>query len=271
MKKKFLQCEMIRCHSVNKVFLTLLSGRVLSFLEPRASRLFSHALLGSSLRPIFPAWQRTQLIHHGFTRLLFLFLRGCVLGKGRRWFVFFVRVSGLSWGQFFPHVVQFISQGFDQGFFFTRWNGRIGQQLMLLNSQVGAPFQQGVLQQLSLVKLHQLIKLLFRDHQDFVHGAAWGWKAHVPGFIRGVDVVDGEGNRGRRGRHEVDRCKRDTVPHSPRPVPDVCGSDTPHTCSDDAGSCAHCTVYCTCFANVHNRFARRRIGGWHRRAAPSSV
>ena len=109
---------MIRCHSVNKVFLTLLSGRVLSFLEPRTSRLFSHALLGSSLRPIFPARQRTQLIHHGFTRLLFLFLRGCVFGKGRRWFVFFVRVSGLSWGQFFPHVVQFISQGFDQGFFF---------------------------------------------------------------------------------------------------------------------------------------------------------
>ena len=147
---------------------------VFLFFLPRASHLFSHALLGSSLRPIFPAWQRTQLIHRGFTRLLFLFFRGCVFGKGRRRFVFFVRVSGLSKGQFFPHVVQFISQGFDQGFFFTRWNGRIGQQLMLLDSQVGAPFQQGVLQQLSLVKLHQLIKLLFRDHQDFVHGVAWG-------------------------------------------------------------------------------------------------
>ena len=36
----------------------------------------------------------------------------------------------------------------------------------------------------------------------------WGQKAHVPVFIREVVVVvDGGGNRGRRGRHEVDRCK----------------------------------------------------------------
>ena len=99
------------------------SARVLSFFEPRTFHLFSNALLGLSVRPIFPAWQRMQLVHHGFARLLFLFFRGrrrCVFGQGGRGFVFFVRVRGLSSFQFFLYVIQFISKGFDQGIFFDR-------------------------------------------------------------------------------------------------------------------------------------------------------
>ena len=112
-----------------------------------------------------------------------------------------------------------------------------------------------------------------------------GGKAYVPGFIREVvvdrnrgrqirevvEVVDGEGNRGRRGRHEVDRCKRNTVSHTPRPVPRVDGVDTPHTCSDVSGLCTPGRAFCTCFANVHDSFPRRRIVDWRRRAAPSCV
>ena len=51
---------------------------------------------------------------------LFWRRRRYVFGKSGRLFVFFVRVRGLSSFPFFLHVIQFISQGFDQGFFSDR-------------------------------------------------------------------------------------------------------------------------------------------------------
>ena len=141
---------------------------------------------------------------------------------------------------------------------------------MLLYGQVGALFQNGVLQQLSLVKLHQLIKLLFRDHQDFIHGAVGEWVKGYTCLALYAGVVGCK-----RGRHEVDRCKLNRIPHTHRPVPRIDGVGSHHSRSDFEVSCSSCTAYRSCFAkwswHFHDAFSTRRIGGWLRRAASSCV